>query len=313
HDCIGGSFWIAGLQYWATDHQIIGAGFYRSCWSHDPFLVTTGTAGGPDAGSHQDHAAADNVAQLCSLFRGTNESIETDIARLLCAGGSELFHVQLISGSSKIRIVIRGQNRYSEQAQLRSVPALDGRFHGLRIRVHGQEGCTQLCDAFDTPGHRIANVMQLEVEKNLLTGRNQLGCEREAAGEGELIADLVKPGRLAEPRHQGVRRRRGRYVEGHDQAFAGVQRHGHGSFAISRAISTRRSSCARSKLAMPMSAMLSISSKAVSARWIATCSGITSAPQPSSRICRSAMSDRSPPALPGEADAIANARPLKAA
>ena len=53
--------------------------------------------------------------------------------------------------------------------------------------------------------------------------------------------------------------------------------------------------------------------ESLSAWRTATCSGITSAPQPSSRICRSAISERKPPSLPGEADAMAKTRPLKAA
>src|SRR4029453_8198500 len=100
-------------------------------------------------------------------------------------GGGEFLHVQLVSGRSKIRIVIRGQNRYCEQPQVRSLFALDGRLHGLRIRVHSQEGRTQLRDALDAPGDCIANVMQLEVEKNPLAGSNQLRCERETPGKGE--------------------------------------------------------------------------------------------------------------------------------
>ena len=55
-----------------------------------------------------------------------------------------------------------------------------------------------------------------------------------------------------------------------------------------------------------------MSSNAWSARGTEICSGITSAPQPSSRICRSAISERMPPPEPPDAAPMANTRPLKA-
>ena len=51
----------------------------------------------------------------------------------------------------------------------------------------------ELRNALDTLGHGVADVVQLEIEKDLLAGGNQSGRERQAAGESKLVANLVEP------------------------------------------------------------------------------------------------------------------------
>jgi len=46
--------------------------------------------------------------------------------------------------------------------------------HGLRIGVHGQECRTERGDALDAARHRIADVMQLEIDENLLARRRRV-------------------------------------------------------------------------------------------------------------------------------------------
>ena len=88
--------------------------------------------------------------------------------------------------------------------------------------MHGDKGRAELGDALNALGDRIADVMQLEVEKDLLARRNQFRRKRQAAGESELIADLVEPHRIAEARGHCLGRLHRGHVESHDQAFSRV-------------------------------------------------------------------------------------------
>jgi len=71
--------------------------------------------------------------------------------------------------------------------------------------MHGEKGRAELGDAFDTFLHGVADVVQLEVEKELLAGGDQVGGEAEPAGKTELIADFIKADRVAESRDQAFR------------------------------------------------------------------------------------------------------------
>src|SRR4029079_17636772 len=120
------------------------------------------------------------------LFRGTNESIDANVARLRGARGGQFIYVHLVARGSKIGIVVRCQHRDRENAERGSALAFDRGLHGLRISMHGDEGRAELSDALNTLGDRIADVVQLEVEKSLLARRNQFRRKRQAAGESEL-------------------------------------------------------------------------------------------------------------------------------
>ena len=79
---------------------------------------------------------------------------------------------------------------------------------------------------FDALRDRVADVVQLHVDEDLLAGVGQRAREIEPAGKAELIADLVEHDRLAEPRHHRLRLGDGRHIERDDQAFAGIE-HSH--------------------------------------------------------------------------------------
>ena len=85
--------------------------------------------------------------------------------------------------------------------------------------MHGEEARTGARHALDPARHRVADVVQLEVEKDALAGANQFLCERKPAGEGELVADLVEHHRRPEPLDQHVRRLDGGYIERDQEAF----------------------------------------------------------------------------------------------
>src|SRR5262249_12453890 len=116
-----------------------------------------------------------------------------------------------------------------EDLQARSGARLDGRLHGLRIGMHGQEGRAEPGDALDTTRDRVADIVQLEIDEDLLALVGELADQRQAAGIAELIADLVEAHAVAEPRHHGFRLRHIGQVERHDQAvFVGDARWLHG-------------------------------------------------------------------------------------
>ena len=78
-------------------------------------------------------------------------------------------------------------------------------------------------DALHALRDRVADVVQLHVDEDLLAGVGQRAREIEPAGKAELVADLVEHDRLAEPRHQRLRLGDGRDIERDDQAFAGIE------------------------------------------------------------------------------------------
>ena len=86
--------------------------------------------------------------------------------------------------------------------------------------MHGEEGGAKPRHAFHALRHGVGDVVQLQIDKDLLAGVGQRVRVRKPAGEGELIADLVKRDRVAEPRHQRGRRLDRGHIERNDQALA---------------------------------------------------------------------------------------------
>ena len=180
----------------------------------------------------------------------------------------------------------------------------DRRLHGLRIGVHGEEGRAESARRSRRPSATVLPMScSLRSRNTCLPAAIKLLRERQPAGKGELIADLVERHRVAEPRHHRLARPRPR--AGRARRSAGRARSCAPSCLTSSVAPSRPAAQLRAQQigACRCRSRLSMSSKAWSACATATCSGITSAPQPSSRICRSAISARTPPSVPGEADA----------
>ena len=176
-------------------------------------------------GRHQHHAGPGNARAALAASSAEQTSPSTPMSRACAArAAASSVHAHLVAGGGKIGIVVGREHGHGQNAQLRAALAFDRRLHGLRIGVHGQERRAELRDALDALGHRVADIVQLEIEKHLLAGGDQSRGERQAAGEGELIADLVEPHRIAEPRHHRLGRRHRRHIESHDQSFARIQR-----------------------------------------------------------------------------------------
>ena len=64
--------------------------------------------------------------------------------------------------------------------------------------MHGQEGRAELGDLPRGPLDGVGDVMQLEVDENLLAVADQPLDQRQAAGVGQLHADLVEGDAVAE-------------------------------------------------------------------------------------------------------------------
>ena len=291
---------IARLHDRPADHQIIGAGGDRLGRRHDALLVAGGAARRADARRHQRHAGPDDAAQIGRFLRRTDQPVDADVARLRGARGGQFADAHVVAGGGEIGVVIGGQHGHRENAQLRAALALDRRLHGLRIGVHGEKGRAELRHALDALGHRVADVVQLEIEKHLLAGRDQAGGERQAAGESELIADLVERHRRRRAATPWPRRppptagrERRSVVRARPMARASSSHH------QPRHIHQPRELRAQQIGGAGIDQYCPCRRRPGRRCGIATCSGITSAPQPSSSICRSAISERRPPARAG--------------
>ena len=95
--------------------------------------------------------------------------------------------------------------------------------HGLWVGMNSEKGCPQQNDALDAVRNRVANVVELHVDEDLLAGVGERAREIKPAGEGELIADLVEADGIGKPRHHRLRLGDGRKIERDDQAFAGLK------------------------------------------------------------------------------------------
>ena len=120
----------------------------------------------------------DDLAQRRRLFRRAHETVDAEHLRLLRAGLDQIGDVEAIARGMKIAVVIRSQHGDGENLQARSGARLDRGLHGLRIGVHSEEGRAEFGDALDAARHRVADVVQLEIDENLLAGPGQLLRQR---------------------------------------------------------------------------------------------------------------------------------------
>ena len=186
------SFGSAASMHRPSNHQIVRAGRHRTGRRHDALLVAGGRTRRPDARRHERHLAAHDLAQARRLLRRTDEAIDAERLGLPGAGLDQIGHAETITRGVEIAVVIGRQHRDGEDLQVRPRARLGRGLHGLRIGVHGQECRAEGCDAFDAARHRVADVVQLEIDEYLLAGAGKLADQRQSAGISELIADLVK-------------------------------------------------------------------------------------------------------------------------
>ena len=99
---------------------------------------------------------------------------------------------EIVAGGRQIGVVVGGEHGDGEDAQLGAGARLDGGMHGLRIGVHGEEGGAEAGDALHPVRDRVADIVQLHVDEDLVAGFDQGSRKFEPAGKAELVADLVE-------------------------------------------------------------------------------------------------------------------------
>ena len=163
---------------------------------------------------------ADDLVQAGCFLGRTYEPVQPKHLRLLGASLDQVGNAQAIAGGMQVAVVIGGQHGHGQDFQIRSRARPGRRLHGLRIGVHGQKRRAEPGDALDTARHRIADVVQLEIDKDLLAGIGELPHQRQASGKSQLITDLVKRHGIAEPRNHRFRRSDIRQIQRHNQPVA---------------------------------------------------------------------------------------------
>jgi hypothetical protein len=195
---------------------------------HHALLVAHGVGGHTDARRDQKHVGADQRPHLRSFLCRQNEAMD---AGRLGLPGAPRHHFLDPEGEARlgeVGVVIRGHDRDRQQLHGRAAQRSTRRLHGLGIGVDGQEGRAESGDLFGGLGDGVGDVVQLEVKKDLLAGRDQLAGEAKPPAIGQLHADLVEAHRIAQPGHHGFGGGDAGQVQGDDEAVAGVD-HGHGS------------------------------------------------------------------------------------
>ena len=141
-------------------------------------------------------------AQLGRLLGRADQAVDADVARLRGALGDQLRHGEVVAGGGEIGVVVGGQHRDGEDAQARAFARVDRRMHGLRIGVHGEEASRRASPRSRRPCATVLPMScSLRSRNTCLPAPISVSRKGEAAGEGELIADLVERHRVAEPRH----------------------------------------------------------------------------------------------------------------
>ena len=211
---------------------MIGAGCDRGHRRHDAFLVAGLGARRPDARRHQHHAGAHDRAQHRRLLARADQPVDSDVARLRRAFAHELRTREVVAGRGQVGIIVGGKHGDGEQPQGRAFARVDRGVHGLRIGVHREERCAERRDAFDSLGDGVADIVELEVQKNALArAREHLG-EVDAARESQLVADLVERDRLAEPHDNRLSLRHRRHIQRNDQPLPRIKAHGEASSVV---------------------------------------------------------------------------------
>ena len=97
--------------------------------------------------------------------------------------------------------------------------------------MHREKRSPKPRNTFNTPGDRVTDVVQLEIEEDALAGAGQHACKVDPASKSKLITDLIERHSFAEPCDQCLRLGDRRHVEGHDQPLARVKLHGRSPFS----------------------------------------------------------------------------------
>ena len=163
----------------------------------------------------------DRRAKRRGFLGRANKSINPGFAGLHGPSHHQVRYHPDVAGFREVGIVVRRQHGDGEDAQACRA-GRDRRAHGLRVGMHGQEACPNTSDALHPFRHRVADVVQLEIEEHLLAGARQRLGEPQPAREGKLISDLVESDCVAELLDQSLSAVDRSDIESDDQAITWV-------------------------------------------------------------------------------------------
>ena len=86
--------------------------------------------------------------------------------------------------------------------------------------MHGKERDAKVRSALGRTSDCIADVVELEVEKDALSRADEVGCEWKTARHDELVTDFVEGNRVPEPNDRAFGLVQAREVKGDDQPVA---------------------------------------------------------------------------------------------
>ena len=117
-------------------------------------------------------------APAAASGRGADDAVDADVARLRGAAGDEVRRRRRrIARLGEVLVVVGGQHGDGEDLQGRARLPGHRRAHGLRIGVDGQEGGAEPGDRAHALLDRVADVVELEVEEDLLALADQFAGE----------------------------------------------------------------------------------------------------------------------------------------
>src|SRR5215218_4015428 len=223
HNRFRGRTRISGLHDGAGDHEMVGAKANALGRRHDALLVARIRTRRPDAGRDDEAVLADDGAYALRFRRGADDAVDIEVTRLCRAAGDEFRSRDGgVSRLDEIVVVVRSEHGHGEDFQVRSGFSGDGRAHGLRIGVDRQERGAEAGHGAHAFLHRVADVVELEIEKDLLALSDQLPGELEAARIGELVADLVEGAGVPDTLDDGAGLLDGGDVQTDDELVANV-------------------------------------------------------------------------------------------
>lgn len=225
HDGFGGFSRVGGLSDGPAYDEEAGTGFYGFSRGGDALLVAGASAGRTDARNHQNTMGTGKRAQGACFLRGADEAVNT---RSQAHAGQKLGlfggRAGDCDGLKLLRIHTR-EDGDGEQLR-RVVDAFEGSAgrgqHGRTSkRMEGDHARAMCCGGADCPGHRVGNIVKLEIEEDGMAAADELFDNGWTGGGEELQADLEPVAMALEAVDEIKGSRRIGRIQGHDQSAAG--------------------------------------------------------------------------------------------
>lgn len=225
HDGFGGFSRVGGLGDGPAYDEETGTGFYGSSGGGDALLVASASARRTDARNHQNTLGTGESAQRAHFLRGADKAIDT---RCQSHAGQKL---GLFGGRAadcdglKLLRIHTGEDGDGEQLR-RVWDAFEcgagGGEHGRATkRMESDHARAMCCGGAHCPGHRVGDIVQLEIEEDGMAAVDELFDYGWASGGEELQADFEPVAMVLEAVDEIKGSRRIGRIQGHDQPAAG--------------------------------------------------------------------------------------------